>query len=115
MDLSAIIEGDENSVEPRTTEELTRIPEALQLLLAPYRSRLPDSRLYGEDPHGVLRYFEEVVGPYAQLIDKAFPTRALAKHQLRAESIEFLTPHVGELLRFLVRIARGLLLLRIRG
>ncbi|KAJ7022697.1 hypothetical protein C8F04DRAFT_1194214 [Mycena alexandri] len=101
MDLSAIIEGDENSVEPRTTEELTRIPEALQLLLAPYRSRLPDSRLYGEDPHGVLRYFEEVVGPYAQLIDKAFPTRALAKHQLRAESIEFLTPHVGELLRFL--------------
>ncbi|KAJ7022859.1 hypothetical protein C8F04DRAFT_1194127 [Mycena alexandri] len=101
MDLFAIIEGDENSVEPRTTEELTRIPEALQLLLAPYRSRLPDSRLYGEDPHGVLRYFEEVVGPYAQLIDKAFPTRALAKHQLRAESIEFLTPHVGELLRFL--------------
>ncbi|KAJ7020782.1 hypothetical protein C8F04DRAFT_1196205 [Mycena alexandri] len=96
-----IIAGDENSVEPRTTEELTRIPEALQLLLAPYRSCLPDSHLYGEDPHSVLRYFEEVVSPYAQLIDKAFPTRALAKHQLRAESIEFLTPHVGELLRFL--------------
>jgi hypothetical protein len=102
MDLSVIVEAEEISPAPRTTEELTRIPEALQLLLAPYRTLLPDPRAYGEDRHGLLRYFEEVVGPYAQLIDKGFPTRAIVKHQMRPESVEFLTPHVGELLRFLV-------------
>ncbi|KAJ7713533.1 hypothetical protein B0H16DRAFT_1899467 [Mycena metata] len=101
MDLSVIVEAEEISPAPRTTEELTRIPEALQLLLTPYRTLLPDPRAYGEDRHGLLRYFEEVVGPYTQLIDKGFPTRAIVKHQMRAESVEFLTPHVGELLRFL--------------
>lgn len=102
MDLSVIVECGEDGPSPRTTEELTCIPEALQLLLGPYRSLLPDPRLYGEDRHGLLRYFEEVVGPYAKLIDKGFPTRAMVKHQMRPESVEFLTPHVGELLRFLV-------------
>ncbi|KAJ7688659.1 hypothetical protein B0H16DRAFT_1905509 [Mycena metata] len=101
MDLSVIVEAEEISPAPRTTEELTRIPEALQLLLTPYRTLLPDPRAYREDRHGLLRYFEEVVGPYAQLIDKGFPTRAIVKHQMRPESVEFLTPHVGELLRFL--------------
>ncbi|KAJ7775212.1 hypothetical protein B0H16DRAFT_1713637 [Mycena metata] len=101
MDLSVIVECGEDGPSPRTTEELTRIPEALQLLLGPYRSLLPDPRLYGEDRHGLLRYFEEVVGPYTKLIDKGFPTRAMVKHQMRLESVEFLTPHVGELLRFL--------------
>ncbi|KAJ7713915.1 hypothetical protein B0H16DRAFT_1478305 [Mycena metata] len=43
----------------------------------------------------------QVVGPYAQLIDKGFPTRAIVKHQVHPESVEFLTPHIGELLRFL--------------
>ncbi|KAJ7752167.1 hypothetical protein B0H16DRAFT_1460134 [Mycena metata] len=101
MDLPVIDERGEDGASPHTTEELTRIPEALQLLLGPYRSLLPDPREYGEDCHGLLRYFEEVVGPYAQLIDKAFPTRVIVKHQMRPESVEFLSPHVGELLRFL--------------
>ncbi|KAJ7702003.1 hypothetical protein B0H16DRAFT_1748369 [Mycena metata] len=101
MDLSVIVECGEDGPSPRTTEELTHIPEALQLLLGLYCSLLPDPRLYGEDRHGPLRYFEEVVGPYAKLIDKGFPTRAMVKHQMRPESVEFLTPHVGELLRFL--------------
>lgn len=103
MDLSTIVEVNEQASGPRTVEELSRIPEALQLILAPFQQSLPDTRLYGEDKHGLLRYFEEVVGPYAQLIDKGFPTSALELHQIRADSIQFLKPHVGELLRFLVR------------
>ncbi|KAJ7017471.1 hypothetical protein C8F04DRAFT_1200483 [Mycena alexandri] len=88
MDLSTVTRADKHSVPPRSTEGLTRIPEALQLMLEPYRAMLPDPRF-------------EVAGPYAQLIDKGFPTGALHKSQLRPESIEYLTPHVGELLRFL--------------
>ncbi|KAJ7041598.1 hypothetical protein C8F04DRAFT_1177053 [Mycena alexandri] len=101
MDLSTVTRADKHSVPPRSTEGLTRIPEALQLMLEPYRAMLPDPRLYGESENGVLLYFQEVAGPYAQLIDKGFPTGALHKTQLRPESIEYLTPHVGELLRFL--------------
>lgn len=106
MDLSTVTRADKHSVPPRSTEGLTRIPEALQLMLEPYRAMLPDPRLYGESENGVLLYFQEVAGPYAQLIDKGFPTGALHKTQLRPESIEYLTPHVGELLRFLVCLLR---------
>jgi hypothetical protein len=103
MDLPDITEVNDLSVPPRTVEALSRVPESLELMLLPYRLSLPDLREYGEDTHGLLRFFEEIAGPYAQLINKAFPTGALQRHELRAETIAVVTPHVGELLRHLVR------------
>ncbi|KAJ7825536.1 hypothetical protein B0H13DRAFT_1918599 [Mycena leptocephala] len=61
---------------PRTVSQLCEVPTALRLLLPPFLLRLPDLNFYGGEPDGLLRYFVEVVGPYARLINKGFPSRA---------------------------------------
>ncbi|KAJ7688086.1 hypothetical protein B0H16DRAFT_1753177 [Mycena metata] len=87
MHLPNITEDSDHSVPPRTVEALSCVPESLGPLLLPYHLSLPDLCEYGEDMHGLLRFFEEITGPYAQLINKAFPTGTLQRHELRAEII----------------------------
>ncbi|KAJ7817021.1 hypothetical protein B0H13DRAFT_2379988, partial [Mycena leptocephala] len=56
---------------PRTVSQLCEVPTALRLLLPPFLLRIPDLGFYGGKPDGLLRYFVEVVGPYARLLTKA--------------------------------------------
>jgi hypothetical protein len=58
---------------------------------------------YGGEPDGLLRYFVEVVGPYARLINKGFPSRAACSADVPDSTKVFMLTHVANLLRFLVR------------
>jgi hypothetical protein len=57
---------------------------------------------YGGEPDGLLRYFVEVVGPYARLINKGFPSRAACSADVPDSTKVFMLLHVANLLRFLV-------------
>ncbi|KAJ7921290.1 hypothetical protein B0H13DRAFT_1866892 [Mycena leptocephala] len=61
---------------PHTVSQLCEVPTALCLLLPPFLLCLPDLSFYGGKPDGLLRYFVEVMGPYACLINKGFSSRA---------------------------------------
>jgi hypothetical protein len=62
---------------------------------------------YGGEPDGLLRYFVEVVGPYARLINKGFPSRAACSADVPDSTKVFMLPHIANLLRFLVRYCFG--------
>jgi hypothetical protein len=91
---------------PRTVKELSSIPLSLRLLLPPYLSRKADNDLYTDHARGVYDFFVEVVGPYGRLLNKAFPSCASSASDVSSEAKEFLTPHVGNFLSYLVRSRR---------
>ncbi|KAJ7175541.1 hypothetical protein C8R46DRAFT_1030586 [Mycena filopes] len=101
MNLPSIIEQDPAMLPPRTVLQLASVPETLKILLPHYLLSLPVSHPFSEDMHGMLHYFEQVVGPYAQLLNKVFPSRARELSKLLPDVAEYLLPHVGNLLRYL--------------
>ncbi|KAJ6457212.1 hypothetical protein C8R45DRAFT_943184 [Mycena sanguinolenta] len=86
---------------PRSTEELSSIPEALKLVLPAFFAWMPDLDDFHKRCDPVLDYFVLVAGPYAHLLNKAFPSMVLFPSDLPSESREYLLPHVFNFLRFL--------------
>ncbi|KAJ6592942.1 hypothetical protein B0H19DRAFT_1055603 [Mycena capillaripes] len=86
---------------PRSVSKLSEVPPALRVVLSGYLLHLPDLQRYAHHPEGLLRFFVEVAAPYARLINRAFPLRALNHRQVPESSKEFLSPQVANFLRFL--------------
>ena len=92
---------------PRSVDALAVVPPALHTYLNRYLVNLPDSRKYSAEYDGLLRYFVEIVGPLGRLINKAFPSRAAFPTDILSATRDFIIPHVGNLLRYLVRFTRS--------
>ncbi|KAJ6447941.1 hypothetical protein C8R47DRAFT_1085133 [Mycena vitilis] len=86
---------------PRTVHELAQIPASLQILLPPYLLRVPLISAFTHPSYGVRAYFFDVVGPYARVINKGFPSRSSQPVDISPETRDFMLPHVGNLLKYL--------------